>query len=257
MNHCRARCVGRKAVSKGPCGIFDYQHQLGETCECKMSSYQSSTCSESGQFFESDCVLDCFNLNPSFEPCKKPCNCPFYLKPECGSDGTNYINSCYRECAGANKLRDGKCQPGSSCDKCFNLPFKKVCGNDGNTYDNECYLECGGKSLRHIGECIVRNANSCNCKDIYLPVCGVNNKTYKNQCKMLCKGISLKNLGKCSFFQSKNSCYIKSMTKPYDPVCGIDEITYYNQLMLQCGGSNRVAYKGYCTPVKKSGCNCS
>lgn len=48
--------------------------------------------------------------------------------PVCGSDGKDYENISFANCAGITQTRQGKCQ----C-----RPNVIVCGNDGNEYD-EC-----------------------------------------------------------------------------------------------------------------------
>nr|AHX25877.1 Kazal-type serine protease inhibitor [Helicoverpa armigera] len=95
------------------------------------------------------------------------CICSKEDIPVCGSDGNNYINLCYLECAQYTSkkiitvVKQGPCDdplppvPGCFC----HMNYSPVCGTDGKTYGNKCALDCEkkrnpGLNLKHDRPCV-------------------------------------------------------------------------------------------------------
>lgn len=142
------------------------------------------------------------------------CGCTDSDEPVCGSDGINYRNPCFAECAGETIYSSGRCP----CNCPTNI-ISEVCGEDGVTYQNVCFAECAGVAWT------INNCDSCDCPGVYDPVCGVDGVTYNNACEAECEGVAY-STGVCG-------CNCDDV---YDPVCGSDGVTYSNACEAECEG---------------------
>ena len=83
------------------------------------------------------------------------CDCPRVFSPVCGSHDLTYFNDCFRQCNGADLVRDGYCKETAQIQCKTGLLFEPVCGHNGITYANAELAACAKSSIAYSGPCVL------------------------------------------------------------------------------------------------------
>eukprot|EP00054_Salpingoeca_dolichothecata_P038152 m.13054 g.13054 ORF g.13054 m.13054 type:complete len:272 (+) comp8267_c0_seq1:134-949(+) len=149
-NTCEAKCHGISSWTSGKCAAKPTKAECLATCDSKK---KNSVCGEDGKTYRNGCAAKCYSVAftkgacpEEGDNCEEKClNEP--RKRVCG-DKTTYDNRCLAECAGAQSIKNGKCQKrtGSGCALCNGYPkdSPRVCSEEGVSFKNKCHALCRG-----------------------------------------------------------------------------------------------------------------
>jgi len=229
-NACEAQKSGATLKSNGKCG--------GAPVACG---------GKTGVVCPKDFTCDVTTCDPGASGICVPLpqgSCPVTGIPECGCDGKEYPNSCFRLKAQTALKNKGSC-PTAGTDPCKIGPAGKPTKCPANHY---CKLninnpvDCTGD-----GECTPIPQS---CAGVVQEVCGCDFTTYGNPCLMAKQSVSMKSPGKCG--GGSGDCVEGKGTCPVGMYCGVP--------LGSCGAKGVCINKpaaAQCTPDVDLVCGCN